>query len=533
MNSIKVLDVTLRDGGCVNNFDFGTDYIEKILLSLEQSGVDIIELGYIDEKNGTARGRTQYCNEEVIREQVLKHKKPDALYVSMIDYGKFNIDSLKIRSEAGIDGIRMAFHKDERFDLADIGRKIIDKGYQLFIQPMITMRYSDKELLELIAMVNEKLPEAAGFYIVDSFGEMRANDVIRVFNLVDHNLLPSMTLGYHSHNNLQLSYSNAMTILQFPTNRNLILDASLMGMGKGAGNLNTELLLEHLNLYHQKKYNVAPLLAVIDQVINQIHKEYYWGYAVEYYLSSIYHCTPSYAGHFYNKHMLPVDRVAELLALIKDDKKISFDKEYAEQIYRQYNAGKTCEDDGAVEALKEKLADRTVLLIAPGKSILEAAPQIRRMANRDDVVSINLNHFYFETDFVLTTRTEAYEYALGSRTNIIVPSNIAGTENTPANIIDYKKWIVVEEGTYDSSGVMIMNLLEAAGVKHVILAGFDGFSSNINDNYFDKALRHPVTEEQSNQRNEFYREFIDKKRKSFKVDFLTDSKYTEDRVLYV
>lgn len=531
MNSIKVLDVTLRDGGCVNNFNFGTDYIEKILSSLEQSGVDIIELGYIDEQNGTARGRTQYCNEEVIREQVLKHKKPGTQYVSMIDYGKFDIDSLKTRSEEGMDGIRLAFHKDARFDLVETGRKIIGKGYRFFVQPMITMRYSDKELLELIGTVNEYLPDAAGFYIVDSFGEMRTNDVIRVFNLVDHNLLPSMTLGFHSHNNLQLSYANAMTILQFPTNRDLILDTSLMGMGKGAGNLNTELLLEHLNLFHQKKYNVAPLLAVIDQVINQIHKEYYWGYAVEYYLSSIYHCTPSYAGHFYNKHMLPVDRVAELLALIKDEKKISFDKEYAEQIYRQYNACKTFEDDRTVEKLKDKISDRTVLLIAPGKSILEAAPLIQRMAGRDDVISISLNHFYFETDFVLTTRAEAYEHALDSHINIIVPSNIAVTESTLAYILDYKKWIVVEDGTYDSSGVMILNLLEAVGAKHVILAGFDGFSANINDNYFDKALRRPVTEEQSKRRNDFFLEFINKKCKSFKVDFLTASIYEREHIL--
>ncbi|MDE6924689.1 MAG: pyruvate carboxyltransferase, partial [Acetatifactor sp.] len=71
-----------------------------------------------------------------------------------------------------------------------------------------------------------------------------------------------------------------------------------MGMGKGAGNLNTELLIEHLNCFYNKNYNIAPLLAVIDEVINQIHNEFYWGYAVEYYLSSINHCTPSYASYF-------------------------------------------------------------------------------------------------------------------------------------------------------------------------------------------------------------------------------------------
>ena len=335
MNSLKVLDVTLRDGGCVNDFNFGQVYMEKILSALEASGVDIIEMGYIDEAKGSTSGRTQYINERVISDSILRNKKPGVTYVAMMDYGKFNVDKLQIHTESSIDGIRMAFHKKNRHDIIELGRKIIDKGYKFFIQPMITLRYSDMELLELIGLVNQDLPDASGFYIVDSFGEMRPNDMSRILNLVDHNLLPTMTLGFHSHNNLQMSYSNAIEMLKFPTNRDLMLDCSIMGMGKGAGNLNTELLVEHLNLYYGKKYKVAPLLEVIDKVINQLHSEFYWGYAPEYYLSAANQCTPSYASHFYNKHMLPIDQVGELLSMIAPEKKISFDKNYAEELYRQ------------------------------------------------------------------------------------------------------------------------------------------------------------------------------------------------------
>ena len=289
MNSLKVLDVTLRDGGCVNDFNFGQVYMEKILAAQEASGVDVIEMGYIDEKKGSESGRTQYINEKVIPQCILKKKKPGITYVAMMDYGKFNVDNLSKNNGKGIDGIRLAFHKKNMRDMIPLGRKIIDKGYQFYIQPMITLRYSDEELLELIDLVNKELPDASGFYIVDSFGEMRPNDMNRLMNLVDHNLIPSMTLGFHSHNNLQMSYSNACALLQFPTNRNLMLDSSIMGMGKGAGNLNTELLLEHLNLYYGKNYNIAPLLEVMDKVINQLHAEFYWGYAPEYYLSSANH----------------------------------------------------------------------------------------------------------------------------------------------------------------------------------------------------------------------------------------------------
>lgn len=274
MKSLKVLDVTLRDGGCVNNFNFGQSYMEKILMSLEKSGVDIIEMGYIDSKNGSASGRTQYINEKVIPQSILKKKNPNVTYVAMMDYGKYNVNDFDDRTENSIDGIRCAFHKKNRNDIISIGQKLIEKGYKFYIQPMITLRYSDSELLEFIDLVNRELPNASGFYIVDSFGEMRPNDMSRMLNLVDHNLISSMPLGFHSHNNLQLSYSNAMAMLQFPTTRDIILDCSIMGMGKGAGNLNTEILLEHLNLFYGKKYIISPLLEVIDKVVNQLHNEF-------------------------------------------------------------------------------------------------------------------------------------------------------------------------------------------------------------------------------------------------------------------
>lgn len=367
MNDFKVLDVTLRDGGCVNNFNFGSTYMEKILAAQESAGIDIIELGYIDEKNGSECGRTQYINERVISKNILHCKKPGITYVAMIDYGKFDIDNLDSKSEESIDGIRMAFHKHDYKDMIALGRKIMDKGYKFYIQPMITSRYSDAELLELIDLVNTELPDASVFYIVDSFGEMWPDDLKRLLHLIDHNLIESMSIGLHSHNNLQMSFTNACTLLQFEANRDVILDSSIMGMGKGAGNLNTELLIEYLNCFYDKNYSVEPLLAVIDDVINQIHNEFYWGYAVEYYLSSVNHCSPSYAGYFYHECMLSTAQVNELLSRMSEDKKISFDRDYAEKIYRQYYADKPVKAGGggqktAVEY--RKLLKRAGLFIA-------------------------------------------------------------------------------------------------------------------------------------------------------------------------
>ena len=527
MNSLKVLDVTLRDGGCVNDFNFGQTYMEKILAAQEASGVDVIEMGYIDENKGSSSERTQYINEKVIPQCILKHKKPGVTYVAMMDYGKFNVDNFGPRTEHGIDGIRCAFHKKNRLDVIPLGRKLIEKGYKFYIQPMITLRYSDAELLELIDLVNKELPDASGFYIVDSFGEMRPNDMSRMLNLVDHNLIPSMTLGFHSHNNLQLSYSNAMAMLQFPTTRDLMLDCSIMGMGKGAGNLNTELLLEHLNLFYGKDYKIAPLLEVIDKVINQLHDEFYWGYAPEYYLSSANHCTPSYASHFYNKHMLPIDQVGELLGMIAEEKKISFDKNYAEELYRQYNESKAVDDTAVVAELKTEFASKTILLVAPGKSVGEAVDKIKELIAEKDVVSIGLNSTLdLNFDYLLTTRSDIYEQAVSEGKKIIVPSSVSKGGRGTVKILNYANWIEVDERTHDSSSVIALKLLQACGVKDILLAGFDGFSVNINDNYYDPNMRHPVNSEQAERRNAYYKDFI--KRVSdagVNITFITPSLY--------
>ncbi len=528
MKKIQVLDVTLRDGGCVNDFNFGQAYMDRILDALEQSGIEFIELGYIDQKKGTESGRTQFCDEQVIEKHFLKNKKEGITYVAMMDYGKFDVDKFHQRSESGIDGIRLAFHKKDRMSIVEVGRKIIDKGYKFFVQPMITLRYSDKELLDLIEMVNNDIPDASGFYIVDSFGEMRPNDMERVLNLVDHNLNENIPLGFHSHNNLQMSYSNAVQLLQFPTNRELMLDSSIMGMGKGAGNLNTELLLEHMNLFYGKKYNVFPLLEVIDKVINQIHSEFYWGYAVEYYLSSINHCTPSYAGHFYNKHMLSVGQVSELLGMIAEEKKISFDSEYAEELYREYNARKELDDEKTIKELKEEFANKTVLLIAPGKSIRKEQDKINAVLGREDVISISLNHFnMFNTDYVFITREDVFGKAYENRRRMIVTSNISTEETRFIKVLDYKKRILVENGTQDSSGIIILNILKEFNLERIILAGFDGFSTNINKNYYDRNMRHPVTVEQAASRNKYFAGFVMRVREKVPVDFLTKSLYEE------
>lgn len=528
MKNVKVLDCTLRDGGCVNDFNFGTVYMQQILFGIEQSGAEIIECGYIDENMGSAEGRTQYINEHVIETALVKEKKPGKLYVAMIDCGKYDVTKLGKRTSSSIDGIRLAFHKKNVDEIIGLGKIIIEKGYDLFIQPMLVMRYSDRELLDLIETVNRELPTARAFYMVDSFGEMRETDIDRLTALIDHNLNKNIAFGFHSHNNLQLSYSNAVSLLKYPTDREIIIDVSILGMGKGAGNLNAELFEEHLNIFHGKKYNVSPLLNVIDKVLNQIREECHWGYSVEYYLSSINHCTPSYAGFFYEKHTLSIEEISILLGKIEEEKKISFDREYAKQLYYE-SIEKKVDDTAAIAELTEKYAGKTVLIVAPGKSIRQQEDKILQyIATRKPVV-IAVNHTWNKAeDVVFCTKNASYEVSVRERKKIIVTSNIDILEYDNQLVINYSDYNSFDGSETDISGIILINLLIKLGVKNVVLAGFDGFSVDINNNYYDKMLQRPVNSTVMLERNQKLSDYIKSVNNKLKILFLTNSIYKED-----
>lgn len=524
MKSINLLDCTLRDGGCVNDFNFGENYMNAILRGLEQSGVEIIECGYLDEEKGSLSGRTQFKDEKAIMKSLVRKKRDRKKYVAMVDYGKFDVRHLSQYSSITIDGIRLAFHKKDRKNMISCGKIILSKGYELYIQPMLVMRYSDQELLDLIEDVNNELSRTVAFYIVDSFGEMRKNDLYRIANLVHHNLQKDMMLGFHSHNNLQLSYSNATALLDFSVDRNLVFDVSVLGMGKGAGNLNAEIFAEHLNRYYEKNYNISSMLCIIDEVLNQIRQDYNWGYSVEYYLSSINHCSPSYASFFYDRHTLSIDDISILLADLKEEKRISFDREYANRQYFNF-IGKKYDDSKTLEWLRADWLNRNIVLIAPGKSILNYRKQVQSCIEENNAVVITVNHIMHIGDYIFCTKKNILDHARNCSEKVLRTSNLEGRDEDL--IINYDHYNESAGKKADISIILLLNLLAEIDIRKIFMAGFDGFRTDMDENYYDDNLRRPVGREQARERNRMIREHILKMKEKMDIQFITPSMYEE------
>lgn len=486
MSKIDVLDCTLRDGGYVNQWQFGKDNIKKIIGGLIDSNIDIIECGFLTNKGGHNPDSTLFEQVEKIR-NYLPGYRGNSMLVCMINYGEYDVINLPQYDGTSVEGIRLAFHKKDLNKAIGVGEIIIDKGYKLFLQPMVSVSYSDKEFINLINKSNELEPYA--FYIVDSFGVMKRKDLMRLFYLVDHNLSDNIYVGYHSHNNIQMAYSNAQALADQKTKRKLIIDSSVFGIGRGAGNLNTELFIEYLNELNGSKYKIKPLLRIIDQVLNHIYASNYWGYSLPHYVSAINNCHPNYASYLDNKNTLTVENINVILNNLDNSKRNNFDKDYIEKLYIQYQDN-SITDEKAKKLLMNKIQDKTVIIIAPGSSINSEKEKVINELSSGDCISISINFSpkHFKSDYVFVSNMRRYEDLKNLRDiNFIKTSNIKN-ENIYDIVVNYSDLLNDVEAIEDNAGMMLIKLLVNVGVKKIKLAGLDGYSRDIYDNFAEKDL---------------------------------------------
>lgn len=516
MNEIRMLDCTLRDGGYCNQWKFGFDNAKKIIRGLVEADIEIIECGFLSDKIIYDREVTKFNTIEQLS-QIIPKNKDGKIFVAMMNYGEYDIDVLPEYDGTSIDGIRVAFHKRDLLGALDICKGIKAKGYKVFIQAMVSLSYSDQEFLDLISRVNEFEPYA--FYIVDSFGMMKSKDLIRLFYVVEHNLKRDIWVGFHSHNNMQLAYSNAQSLAGVRTNRNLIIDSSIYGMGRGAGNLNTELFIEYLNDNYDKTYRLKPILIIIDEILDDFYRKNYWGYSLPNYISAKHNAHPNYAGFLDAKKTLTVEDMDNIFALMNDEKRYSFDKNYMEELYTSYLARGKEQEEHRGEFV-EKLKNKKVILVAPGKSSVEEHQKIS--ANNAVIISVNFD--YPESDFIFLSNLRRYrELSETKYEKTIVTSNI--NSNKFYLQIKYRDFINSVEAVRDNAGLMAIKFLISCGVKEVFLAGFDGYSHDTTENYADSKMEFINKDLVLDAMNKGMEMMLKEYAKDIKISFLTTPKF--------
>lgn len=298
---VQLLDCTLRDGGqgletahktMGSEAKFTDEIIEKLIQHLVETDIEIIELGYIEESGFSGHPFANCASIEEISKFVPAHRNPNQMYVALYTGPDTDERQIPEWNPSLVEGTRVILRYSELNKSLDYCEMLARKGYKTFVQPMLTMRYTDDELKMVIDRANEM--RAYALYFVDSFGYMQPHDIERLFKFFDERLSPEIGIGFHAHNNLNLAFSNVQKFLDIHGGRNVIIDSCAIGMGQGAGNVQTELILPYLNKLYGKRYNFEELLEVCE-LVEPLTPDGQWGYSVKFALPALYNTAYKYA----------------------------------------------------------------------------------------------------------------------------------------------------------------------------------------------------------------------------------------------
>lgn len=495
MKNVRVLDCTLRDGGRIIDCEFPNQEIKEITERLANAKIDIIEVGFLRDRRTVEYigNSTVFTDVEQIK-PFINIDKRNVMYVAFIDFGMCDIDSLKAYDGTSIDGIRFGFtkknYREQKEEVLRWAYLIKEKGYKLFVQGVNSLNYSDRELLELVDMVNDIHPYSFG--IVDTYGAMYMDDVDRLYSLIDNNMASDICINFHSHNNYQLSFAFAQEIIKLSSagTRKVIIDGTLGGMGKVAGNLNTELIVDFLvrKLYYD--YEFEDILDILDDYIYKYSIEYQWGYSTAAMMAGVYKSHPNNIIYLTEKFRLDTKDIGKILSMIDPELRQRYDYENIKHLYTEYVADKV-NDQEAITKLKKIAEGKEVLVMVPGNSLNTHRSYIDEYIKKHNPITISVN-FVADEPLAYAFFGNAKRYSrlekkrLGR--DVIISSNIK-SDNEDDIIINYHSLINREYNYFENSTIMLFNLLKRINPSKITIVGFDGFDINKEENYADNSFQ--------------------------------------------
>ena len=537
MGNIKLLDCTLRDGAYIVDSMFGEAAIKGIINKLQDAGVEIIECGWLKDKEHETGSSFYHVPKDII--PYFTGRKKNHEYVVMIDWDRYNLENLPDCDGQSIDAIRVVFPYSKFREGIEVGKKVKEKGYTLYFQAANTLAYSSDDLRILAKEVNAS--GAKSLSVVDTFGAMYEEDLERIVSVLDAELDGDIAIGFHSHNNQQLAFSNAIHFLKLleSAERDAVVDASLCGMGRGAGNATTELMVNFLNRKYNAGYDMNAVMDAIDIYMKGFEERFKWGYSTEYCIAGMYCCHVNNIAYLTKNHRTSARDMNNIIESLSPDDRKKYDYDLLEKKYIE-NQNRKVDDTNAIKKLKKELDSKIVVLIAPGKSSVTKKEEIKFFIenNKDDAVVIAVNallpEYTSEYDYLFVTNYARYEYAKETKpeqfafVRKILLSSVKKEGSDDEYIVEFERAIKRGWDHFDNAVICALRLLKHLDVKNVYLAGFDGFRESYNESYADVSL--PTInpgkkwEELNEEIKDMYRD-VKANSGDMTIDFLTESIY--------
>lgn len=370
----EILDCTIRDGGYVNNWMFSKELVRETYRALSKSGVTYVELGFRGSEkyfHPEKYGLWRFTPDALIKE--VTHNINGAKIAVMGDFGKIDMEDLAPASESPVDLVRIAVHKDKLSGAISLLEKIKTKGYLTSLQCMGYSTYTEQERRELISGLKNTSIDYV--YVGDSYGSIFPFQIQKLFEpLLEAG---GFRVGFHPHNNIQMAFANSLEAIKTGVH---IVDAAIYGMGRGAGNLPTEIILSYLLQQHKDEYNILPVLNCIERFFIDVHRETPWGYELPYMISGILNCHPYYPKEFLRRKEISMEEIWAGLDCIRELNPIGFNPKIVEKLITS----------GLVSSSK----DRQLTSLSPNHSMdhsisFPSVPYVGRHKGREFLVLAN------------------------------------------------------------------------------------------------------------------------------------------------
>lgn len=530
----ELLDCTLRDGAYIVDSKFGIPAIKGIIKKMQDANVDIIECGWL--KNTPHEEGTSFFHVPSDLIQYFLKRSDRVIYVAMIDWDRYDLKYLPDYDGKSLNAIRVVFPHGKHKEGIAVGKAIAQKGYKVFFQAANTLAYSDEELKELAEAVNEVNPVSLS--IVDTFGAMYPEDLERIVHILNFELKQEIKLGFHSHNNQQLSFALSMQFaeLMSVTARGCIVDASLCGMGRGAGNATTELMANYLNRKQHCNFDMNQIMDAIDMYMPYFQEHFSWGYSTPYFIAGMYCCHVNNIAYLQKNHRTNAQDMRNIIESLSPADRRKYDYNLLEEKYLE-NQNRIVDDEQAIENLETVMSDREILLIAPGKSSEQEKDRILKyiLERKPIVIGVNAINPSYQYDYLFMINTVRYNYAKEIytkqfyETKKILLSNIKTESDGNEIIINFNH--VVKRGWehFDNAVINALRLMDKLHVGKVKLVGFDGFKHSYNESYADILLPtlNPDNrwDELNDEIKDMFQNFMETKSATMEIEFLTSSMF--------
>lgn len=315
---MKLLDCTLRDGGYYTSWDFPVSLVSSYYHAMSILPIDIVEIGYIGKPSTTYTGEFYHIKKSQVDnfKKICPHKKLSLMINSKewIDSQSFDIFKHLLSAISDkIDILRLAVPVSSYKDSIPIYQKVVDHGIECSINIMYSHFLLD-DTIDTSGLITS-FPECSTFSIVDSYGCMYPHQVSHVIKKIRSIVGSTVEIGFHSHDNMNLAFANTLSAISEGVD---VVDATIRGMGRGAGNLKMENLLTYLYEANSDSLDFFSLTSIVE-TFTTLQTKHKWGSNIAYFISGLTQSPQSEAMKLISKQRYSASSIIKKLTADNND----------------------------------------------------------------------------------------------------------------------------------------------------------------------------------------------------------------------